>query len=260
MITASIGSHRFESGPTYHFNGSNFAELSEVVLDPTQTTEYVNTLPNVEATPAELREVAASGIVRLAVRGSDLELLERASSTLVGVCEGGTIDKADFTDRWSGKDVFRGSGLGNQILDSASVLATRKNKIAETADIINREAPTDVGYFVIALANGGLISAARTYLHLGEGRHRFGVVRYSRHKSSDDVPDMYPYPDSRKDWLKRAAEGRQVIVVDEDYGTGKTLKTATDYFAGLLETKVVGIAPVEVERRITFNPLVIKSE
>jgi hypoxanthine-guanine phosphoribosyltransferase len=260
MITASIGSHRFESGPTYHFNGSNFDELSRIVLDPAETAEYVNALPKVEATPEEVREVAASGIARLAVQGSDLEVLQRASNMLVSVCNGGTLDRSDFTDRWSGRDVFQESGLSNHILDSASVLATRKNKVEETAGIITEEAPTDEGYFVVALANGGLISAARTYLKLGEGNNSFGVVRYSRHKSSDEKPNMYPYPDSREDWLKREAEGRQVVVVDEDYGTGKTLKTATDYFANLLETKVLGIAPVEVERRITFNPLVIKSE
>lgn len=260
MISASIGSHRFESGPTYHFNGSKFDELSGIVLDPTETVCYVNALPKVEATPTELRDVAASGIARLAVQGPNLELLQRASCMLVSVCDGGTVDRADFTDISKGKDFFYGTRLTNQILDSASVLATRKNKVEETAAIIATETPTDEGYFIIALANGGLISAARTYLQLREGNNSFGVVRYSRHKSSDEKPNMYPYPDSRKEWLKREAKGRQVVVLDEDYGNGKTLKTATDFFANLLETKVLGIAPVEVERRITFNPLVIKSE
>lgn len=260
MITASIGSHRFESGPTYHFNGSNFDELIGIVQDPAETVEYVNTLSKVEATPEEIREVAASGITRLAVQGSDLELLQHTSNTLVRVCDGDTVDRTDYTDQWIRKDVLRDTRLSNHILDSASVLATRNNKAAETAGIITTEAPTDEGYFIIALANGGLISAARTYLQLGEGDNSFGVVKYSRHKSSDEKPNMYPDPDSRKDWLKREAEGRQVIVVDEDYRTGETLKTATNFFAGLLETKVLGIVPVEVERYITFNPLVIKSE
>ena len=260
MITASIGSHRFESGPTYHFNGSNFEELSGVVLDPSETLKYVNVLPGVEATAAEIREVAASGIARLAVHGSDFEVLQRAGNMLVDVCNGGTIDEAEFTDQWNGRDVFHGSGLTNHLMDSASVLATRKNTASETAGIITKEAPTDEGYFVIALANGGLISAARTYLQLTDGDHSFGMIRYSRRKSGDKTPNMYPYPELRKDWLKQSAEGRQIVVLDEDYATGETLKTATTYFATLLETSVVGIAPVEVEGRITFNPLVLKSE
>ncbi|HSX43965.1 MAG TPA: hypothetical protein VLE69_01535 [Candidatus Saccharimonadales bacterium] len=259
MISASIGSHRFETGPSYHFNGSNLEQLYDVIADPTATMEYVNTLPEAEATPAEIREVAASGIVRLAVKGSNMDLLQRSSNALVDVCAGGTIDSAGFMDRYS-RDVFKGEALNNHVLDSASVLATRKNKPAETAGIIEEKAPTDEGYFVIALANGGLISAANTYIHLSEGNHSFGAVRYSRHKKGEDKPNMHPYPDQRKAWLEREAEGRQVVVVDEDYGTGQTLRTATNYFANLLEKEVLGVAPVEVERRITYNPLVIQSD
>lgn len=264
MITVSRGSHRFESGPTYHFNGSNFGELSDVVLDPTSTLDYVNVLPNVNATPEEIRDVAASGIARLAIQGPETSLVERTSNVFVDVVGGGALDPSQFADRYSGrwdkgKDIFRGS-LANQVLDSASVLATRKNETEETANAILETAPTDDGYFVIALANGGLISAARTYLHLGEGNNQFGMVEFSRHKSRQSAPNMYPYPTERQNWFKRQAEGRQVVVFDEDYSTGETLKTATKYFAGLLDTKVMGIAPVEVERRIEYKPLVIKPE
>lgn len=264
MITVSRGSHRFESGPTYHFNGSNFGELSDIILDPTPTVDYVNALPDVNATPEEIRDVAASGIARLAVQGPEMSLLDRTGAMLVDVVGGGTIDRSQFANRHSGrwdkyKDVF-GRGLPNQILDSASVLATRRNEVEETARIIREAAPTDEGYFVIALASGGLISAARTYLHLGEGNHQFGMVQFSRHKSHHKEPQMTPYHHERKEWFKGRAEGRQVVVFDEDHSTGETLKVATRYFAGLLETKVLGIAPVEVERRIEFNPLVIKPE
>jgi hypoxanthine-guanine phosphoribosyltransferase len=261
MITASIGSFRFESGPSYHFNGSSFEELKGVILDPSPTVEYVNTLPGVDTTQEEMRQVAASGIARLAINeGFELRLLERAGEMLASVCGGSTVvDEADFTDRLSGNNVFHGIGLTNQEMDSASVLATRKNKAEETAGVIRTEAPADEGYFVIGLANGGLISAARTYLHLGEGDHAFGMVRYSRYKSKDKEPNMYPFPSERKDWLRRSAEGRQVVVLDEDYSTGETLKKATNYFAGLLDTKVLGIAPVGVRRDISYKPLVVKS-
>jgi hypothetical protein len=265
MITASIGSHRFESGPTYHLNNSNFEALSGVVHDPNPTVDYVNQLPGVDATPEEVRQVAASGITRLAVGGSELDILELAGNTLIDACDGKAIDTTAFTDLWSnhwwgGTSVFHSQGLANGVLDSASVLATRKNRPEETAEAIREKAPTDEGYFVIALANGGLISAARTFLRLEEGNHSFGVVKYSRHKGGDKEPRLHPYPDERRRWLEQMARGRQVVVFDEDYGTKETLTTATKYFAGLFEKKVLGIAPVEVSRRITYSPLVITAE
>lgn len=263
MITASIGSHRFESGPSFHFNGSCVAELSDIIIDPTSTVEYVNALSGVNTTAEEMRVVAASGIARLGIENSKMSHLQTAGNTLVDVTGGGTIDKKQYVDSWSGRldnrhDIFHGYDLSNQVLDSASVLATRKNNVEETADIIKETAPTDSGYFVIAIAHGGLISAARTFNQLGEGDHRFGMIRYSRYKRRDSVPSLMPYSHEREAWFKRQAKGRQVVVVDEDYSSGETLKTATRYFAGLLETKVMGIAPVEVDRRIEYKPLVIK--
>jgi hypoxanthine-guanine phosphoribosyltransferase len=150
--------------------------------------------------------------------------------------------------------------LSNAMLDSASVLATRKNDAAETAGIIGAEVDVDEGVFIIGLANGGIISAARTFLQLGKGDHELSFVRYSRNKSQDKKPNMYPYPESRKDSLRRAAEGRHVVIYDEDHASGVTLSTAVDYFAGLFGRAVIGIAPVEVDRRITYKPFVIKSE
>lgn len=264
MITVSLYSHRFESGPTYHYNASNTGQLVATMLDPEATTDYVNVLPGVEATSEEVQQVAAAGIVRLAVSGAEYKYVPEATKMLLDVCAGETdaIPRDIFKDPYSWDDnryTVSGS-LANAILDSASVLATRKNKPAETAGVLGAETHVDEGLFVIGLANGGIISAARTFLQLGEGDHALSFVRYSRHKSDDKEPNMYPYPDSRKDALKRAAEGRQVVVYDEDYSTGKTLSTAVDYFAGLFEKQVVGIAPVEVERRITYKPLIVRSE
>ncbi len=264
MITVSLGSHRFESGPTYHYNDSNAGQLVEAMLAPGATTDYVNTLSGANATPEEIQQVAAAGIVRLAVGESEYSFIPEASKVLLDVCMG----KANKVP----KDLFIGSRswdetprsrlrgtLSNATLDSASVLATRKNNAVETAGIIETEIQTDEGIFVIGLANGGIISTARTVLQLKGGNHELSFVRYSRYKSMDKEPNMHPYPESRKDALRRAAEDRQVVVFDEDYATGKTLKTAVDYFAQLFDKQVMGIAPVEVERRITYNPLVVKS-
>lgn len=259
MITASLGSHRFESGPTYHFNGSNFGELINTIDDPDSTVNYVNTLKGVDATPQEIREVAASGVVSLAVGGSDFRLIELAGDLLVGVNSGEYTVADEFTRTPSGEDVFYGRGLANYIWDSASVLATRKNKVDEVAGLICEAAPTDEGYFIIGLANGGIISAARTFQGLGEGNHKLGFVRYSMHKAKQTEPHMYPYPEQRAGWLESLAEGRKVVVLDEDYATEKTLSTATRFFANLLDTEVLGVAPVRVDRHIEFNPLVIKS-
>lgn len=82
MITASIGSHRFESGPTYQYNASSGPELNGIIIDPSSTVDYVNALPKVDATPQEIREVAAAGIVRLALEESEPELQERAGELL----------------------------------------------------------------------------------------------------------------------------------------------------------------------------------
>ncbi len=263
MITASLGSHRFESGPTYHYNASKMGELVEAMLDPESTIDYVNVLPGVNATPEEVQQVAAAGIVRLAVGSPEYKYVPEAGKMLLDVCRGeaDTIPKDIFKDPYSWDDWYKIRGsLANAILDSASVLATRKNRAAETAGLIGAEVKVDEGVFVIGLANGGIISAAHTFLELGEGDHELSFVRYSRLKSRHKEPDMFPYPDERKDALRRTGEGRQVVIYDEDYSSGKTLKTAVDYFAGIFDKEVVGIAPAEVERRITYNPLVIRSE
>lgn len=264
MITTSLGSHRFESGPTYHYNASNAGQLVETMFNPEPTTEYVNMLPGVDANPEEIQQVAAAGIVRLAIEKPDYKFVIEARNVLLNVCRGeaDAIPRDIFKDpySWSGDKYKLRGYLPNAILDSASVLATRKNDADETADIIGKEIQLDEGVFVIGLAKGGIISAAHTFLRLGEGNNELSFVRYSRHKSQDKEPYMYPYPDSRKDSLRNAAEGRQVVVYDEDYSSGKTLKTAVDYFAELFDKQIVGVAPVEVERRITYKPLVIKSE
>lgn len=255
MITTSLGSHRFESGPTIHYNGSDAKELAEIVLNPQPTIDYVNKLPGVNTTPEEIAQVAAAGIVRLAVEQSEYYLIPKASKILLDACSGATdgrscLNIAQKLDR----------RLDNAVLDSASVLATRKNEAGETAKIIRGEIPKDEGIFIIGLANGGFISTAQTFLEIGEGDHALSFVRYSRRKCDDTEPNMYPYPDSRIDSLRRAAKGRHVVIHDEDYGTGETLRTAVSYFSNLFGKSVLGIAPVEIDRRIKYNPLVIRSE
>ena len=159
---------------------------------------------------------------------------------------------------WFNKQVIHRQ-LGNAVMDSASVFATRRNKAAETAALVRAETGVDENVFVIGLASGGIISAARTFLELGEGDHGLAYVKYSRYKNKDKEPNLYPYPENKKDMFRDMAEGRQVVVYDEDYTSGKTLKTAVGYFANLLSTEVVGVAPVEVERRISYKPLIVKS-
>lgn len=263
MITASLGSHRFESGPTYHYNATAVGGLVETMFEPGQTTDRINALRGVNATPEEVQQVAVAGIVRLAVSGPEYKFISQASQTLLDVCQG-EVDRvpADiFKDpqSWDDRYVIGGS-LANATLDSASVLATRRNNPAETAGIIDEQAQGGEGVFVVGLANGGIISAAQTFLQLGGDNNELSFVRYSRHKCKDTEPNMYPYPDIRKDALMRAADGRQVVIYDEDYSSGETLRTAVDYFAGLFGKEVMGIAPVEVERRISYRPLVVKSD
>lgn len=267
MITASLGSHRFEAGPTYHYNASNTPELIDTMFNPEATTDYVNALKDVKATPEEIQQVAAAGIVRMAIANAEYEYIPEATQMLLKVCSGNTnqvspdIFKNPYS--WSEQVYDRyklHSSLANATFDSASVFATRRNRAKETAQFIEEESGTDEGLFVIGLANGGIISAAHTFLQLGEGDHELSFVKYSRHKDGDEIPCMYPYPSERQDWLKRSAEDRQVVIYDEDYSSGRTLKTAVDFFGKLFGQSIIGIAPVEVERRITYKPLVIKAD
>lgn len=263
MITASLGSHRFEAGPTYYFNNSNVETLSNVILDPAPTVDYVNTLPGVDATPEEIRQVAASGVMRLAIQGAEFRSIPSTSRILLDVCSGDDgIQESDFRDKQNpaGGFLFSGKRLSNAYLDSASVLATRKNDAEETANIIQQKIPTDEGYLVIGIANGGIISAAHTFLQLGEGNHALSFASYSRHKRKEKEPNMYPYPSERASWLRNMAQNREVVVYDEDYASRETISTAVKFFAGMLESKVHGIVPVNVGRRITYSPLVITSE
>jgi hypoxanthine-guanine phosphoribosyltransferase len=267
MITVSLGSHRFESGPTYHYNASNAGQLVETMFSPDQTADCVNMLPGVDATIEEIQQVAAAGIVRLAVKGSEYEYVPEASKMLLDVCNGDIeqIPKDIFVDPYGWADnrnkryKLRGS-LANTLLDSASVLATRRNNAAETAGIIETGIESDEGIFMIGLANGGIISAAHTFLQLSGENNNLSFVRYSRYKQNDKKPDLSPYQDTRKECLKRTAEGRQVVIYDEDHSSGTTLNTAVEYFANLFGKDVRGIAPVEVGRDITYKPLAIKFE
>jgi len=241
------------------------SQLVDIMFDPAQTTDYVNALPRVEATPEEIQQVATAGIVRLAVDQSDYRLIPEAGKVLLDVCRGevDTIPTDIFQDTyvWGGRKEYKIRGsLSNATLDSASVLAIRKNKPEETAGIIGEQVEMDEGVFVIGLANGGIISTAHTFLQLPDGDHALSFVRYSRNKYKDNKPKMHPYPDDRRRALRRTAEGRQVVIHDEDHASGETLRTAVDYFAELFDKEVVGIAPVEVSRRITYNPLVIGSK
>lgn len=267
MITASLGSHRFEAGPTFHYNSSNTGELIDTMFNPDATTNYVNVLKDVDATTDEIRQVAAAGIVRIAVAGAERKYIPEAKDMLLKVCSGDIdqVSKDIFTDpyKWfeNAYDRYKlHSRLGNATMDSASVLATRKNNAAETAGLIDTETNSNEGIFVIGLANGGILSAAHTFLELGGENNDLFFVKYSRYKHDDKEPDMYPYPDGRKSMLRRLAKDRQVVIYDEDYSSGKTIRTAVDYFAELFGKEVMGIAPVEVKGRITYKPLVVRSE
>jgi hypoxanthine phosphoribosyltransferase len=263
MITASIGSHRFEDGPTYHYNGMSARELVKTIVSPEETTDYVNVLEGVNASTVEIQQIAAAGLVRLAIEGPDYELIPEATKVLIATCREETDDISTDTLKdphsWDDRYLLRGS-LANASIDSASVLANRRNDTEETARKIESKLDSDEGIFVIGLANGGIISAARTFIELGGNDNQLSFVRFSRYKNKDMQPNMYPYPKARVEWLRSLAEDRRVVIFDEDYTTRATLHEAVSYFAELFEKDVVGIAPVEVGRQITYDPIDVRGE
>ncbi len=130
MITASLGSQRFENGPTYHYNASTIGELVEALHEPEPTIDYVNKLKGVNATPEEIQQVAAAGIVRLAIGSPEFKYVSEATRVLLDVCKGEAdqVPADIFQDprSWDDRYLLTGS-LANAIFDSASVLATRKS-------------------------------------------------------------------------------------------------------------------------------------
>src|SRR6185312_8568069 len=83
---------------------------------------------------------------------------------------------------------------------------------------------------LIALGHGGTAAGLDVFLRywdITETHSDFYVVRFSRHKSFDETPQL---TDEEIKILQDKARGKHVVLFDEDTFGGKTLKDAQRYF------------------------------
>lgn len=118
-----------------------------------------------------------------------------------------------------------------QITDSVTAVATHPALSQNTAgNLASTCQSRDV--LLIALGHGGVAAGMDVYLRYceiaGNRNSVFYVARFSTHKSGDEEPRL---SDSEIEWLQQMAEGREVVVFDEDKGSGRTLKIAYEFFS-----------------------------
>lgn len=255
MISANIDRYRFVEGPGFHYNGTSVPELTEIIDSPEEQTVYLNQIKGVETNIDEVRQVAAAGVLRAYLGQHSVDKINDALELLLATVH----PQTGIFPRINGEDARYPSTVTG-MLDSASVIATRLNRPPDTVAALSDEIDVTEPTLIIGIAQGGVISAAKTFLELGGRESEFRAVKFSRLKMKDSEPNFYPYPDSKKEELVSLAEGRQVVIHDEDANTGKTLDVVTRYFANMFGKPVIGIVPVHHERRIEFDPLIVKAE
>lgn len=92
----------------------------------------------------------------------------------------------------------------------------------------------------IALAHGGVAAGMDVFLHYCNMTNRnnsskFYVVRFSNRKLGDRQPQLTEYEIKA---LRTKAEGKRIIIFDEDTSTGCTIAKARDYFEGIFMCNV----------------------
>ncbi|MEN9390523.1 MAG: hypothetical protein RLZZ283_623 [Candidatus Parcubacteria bacterium] len=117
----------------------------------------------------------------------------------------------------------------NQAEDSVTVEATAPHKSERTADRIKEEVGGKDILF-IALAHGGVPAGMDVYLRYCAStkntKSAFYPVRYSRRKSSDQMPQL---SSAEIRHLKKISAGKTIIIFDEDTKTRHTLDGAVAY-------------------------------
>ena len=108
----------------------------------------------------------------------------------------------------------------------------------------------------IALAHGGIAAGMDTYLRycdeIGSQNSTFYVVRYSSQKQKDTEPRLSA---GEIEYLKKASEGRQVVLFDEDAASGNTITSAHKYFSNKVFPGKHLIVAVNLGMTEEFNKL-----
>jgi hypothetical protein len=120
----------------------------------------------------------------------------------------------------------------NQDSDYMTTMALEAERSERTAEILARESSEDVLF--IALGHGGIAAGMDAYLKFcelsGSRGSRFYVARFSRHKLGDPEPKL---SETEIEYLRTIAEGRRIVIFDEDICSGETRKKAINYFSGI---------------------------
>lgn len=181
-----------------------------------------------------------------------IDAIDWASDLLLGVCANQDISSYPEPSAY----VRKIPPLVNATLDSTSCVATRTNNPDKSAEVIKSKLSGNGGLLIIGLGHGGTISAAKTTTAMqGEGAI-FYPVRYSMTKHHDRKPHIDP--EHELDYLRTLAGGRAVVVHDEDYGGGTTIRKAVKHLSRTLDTDaVMGYVPCTAHHSGRFEPTIV---
>ena len=94
-----------------------------------------------------------------------------------------------------------------------------------------RQATGDANILLLAMAHGGVATGLDLFLRYtdttGNKNSTFYTTRFSTRKQGDETPRLLP---AEATWLERQAEGRHIVIYDEDFCSGKTLAAAYRFF------------------------------
>lgn len=117
------------------------------------------------------------------------------------------------------------------IADGISWRASDPKRSAKTAQKLFENYSGRPLLFIV-LGNGGIMAGMDVYLRYcalaDDNASSYYVVRFSRHKEHDKVPKVIP---SEIKYLKERAKTSEVVIFDEDCGSGITLQEAQAFFS-----------------------------
>lgn len=243
MISIEHGEYRFFSGDNVEYRNS----------DPNYLFEQAAT-----ATSADMRRYAAAGIVRglMNVRpeeraGQDyFDAINWGVRVILDVLRDSPVDEPSEATQ----SVLDDLAPVNGVLDTTSIKATetalRADNSLLTRTAIERRSPPDRPKLFVALGHGGIVSSLATYSQFPEGSLVY-PVRFSRHKAHDATPAV---SDDEMQLLQDFANGRDLIVHDEDRNFGETMDNAVKYFMKEISPTVYGVTPTHGRHPSAYSP------
>jgi hypothetical protein len=156
-------------------------------------------------------------------------------------CEG-------VVDSFAGDAAFMQTAV-RCVTDTATEAGTIPRNCRAAANVIAGLHP-DSDVLLIPLATGGVVAGMQTHLYhrrlTGSQDSALYPVRFSKHKAGDEEPQLTN--EERELLLSSAEDGLRPVVLDEDVGSGQTLRAATEYFRKAFGTRVDAVFCYDVTR------------